>query len=143
MNQQATPEEHIPSLQGNRFHALEEAEKLLESGNWADQMEKEEEQVKSKKGYKPMWQVQHITVKSGNLVLSFVHANSAYGIRRSLWLELSQLGLVAKPWAVVGDFNIVYTVSERKGRGTPCFAAMSNFNFLFTRMLCSFPPLWD
>ncbi|KAF9604282.1 hypothetical protein IFM89_004988 [Coptis chinensis] len=72
---------------------------------------------------------QHITVKSGNLVLSFVHANSAYGIRRSLWLELSQLGLVAEPWAVVGDFNIVSTVSERKGGGTPCFTAMTDFNY--------------
>ncbi|KAF9596285.1 hypothetical protein IFM89_008811 [Coptis chinensis] len=50
---------------------------------------------------------QHITVKVGNLVLSFVHANSAYGIRRSLWSELTQIGLAVEPWDVVGDFNIV------------------------------------
>ncbi|KAF9612625.1 hypothetical protein IFM89_003067 [Coptis chinensis] len=67
-------------------------------------------------------------MKSRNLVLSFVHTNSAYGIRRSLWSELTQLGLVAKPWAVVGDFNIVFAVSERKGWGIPSLAAMSNFN---------------
>ncbi|KAF9602759.1 hypothetical protein IFM89_030915 [Coptis chinensis] len=147
MSQHNSPVECITSPQGNRFHVLEEAEKILESGNWAEQMEKEEEQVKNKKGYKPMWQVQeykpefvciveplrrppaqlplelsrwgfdsmflhndtpskvgniwvcwregkvvtlyallpqHITVKSGNLFLSFVHANSAYGIRKAL-----------------------------------------------------------
>ncbi|KAF9591846.1 hypothetical protein IFM89_008496 [Coptis chinensis] len=71
---------------------------------------------------------QHITVKTGNLFLSSVHANSAYGIRRALWAELSQLGLAVEPWAVVGDFNIVSEISERKGGGTPCLAAMSDFN---------------
>ncbi|KAF9591847.1 hypothetical protein IFM89_008497 [Coptis chinensis] len=45
--------QHSP--QGNRFQALVEAEKILESGNWGEQMEKEEEQVRNKKGYKPMW----------------------------------------------------------------------------------------
>ncbi|KAF9603807.1 hypothetical protein IFM89_037941 [Coptis chinensis] len=53
---------------------------------------------------------------------------SAYGIRRALWAELSQLGLAVKPWAVVGDFNIVSEISERKGGRTPCLVAMSDFN---------------
>ncbi|KAF9600727.1 hypothetical protein IFM89_011414 [Coptis chinensis] len=134
MSQHNSPVECITIPQGNIFHALEEAEKILESGNWAEQMEKKEQQVKNKKGYKPLWQ--HITVKSGNLFLSFVHANSAYGIRRALWSELSQLGLVVEPWAVVGDFNIVYEISERKGRGTPCLAAISDFNsFIYSNAL--------
>ncbi|KAF9605290.1 hypothetical protein IFM89_015906 [Coptis chinensis] len=63
-SQHNSPAEHNTGPQGNRFQALVEAEKILESGNWGEQMEKEEEQVKNKKGYKPMWQVQVLTPPS-------------------------------------------------------------------------------
>ncbi|KAF9623733.1 hypothetical protein IFM89_004814 [Coptis chinensis] len=50
----------------NRFKVLEEADKLLQSGNWADQVEEEEWQVQTKKGYKSLKQVQvQITPNSG------------------------------------------------------------------------------
>ncbi|KAF9607693.1 hypothetical protein IFM89_038233 [Coptis chinensis] len=63
-SQNNSPAERNTGPQGNRFHALVEAEKILESGIWGEQMEKEEEQVKNKKGYKLMWQVQVLTPPS-------------------------------------------------------------------------------
>ncbi|KAF9608645.1 hypothetical protein IFM89_010429 [Coptis chinensis] len=63
-SQHNSPAERNTGPQGNRFQALVEAEKILESGNWGEQMEKEEELAKNKKGYKPMWQVQVLTPPS-------------------------------------------------------------------------------
>ncbi|KAF9623735.1 hypothetical protein IFM89_004816 [Coptis chinensis] len=71
---------------------------------------------------------QQITVKVGNSVMSFVHASCAYGIRRELWDELSFLGSGCAAWAIVGDFNIVTSSTERKGGGILCFAAVTEFN---------------
>ncbi|KAF9601082.1 hypothetical protein IFM89_016055 [Coptis chinensis] len=71
---------------------------------------------------------QQITVKVGNFLLTFVHASSSYGIRRQLWQELSLLGTSGQAWAVIGDFNIVTSIAERKGGGTPCISAMDDFN---------------
>ncbi|KAF9617319.1 hypothetical protein IFM89_035300 [Coptis chinensis] len=42
--------------------------------------------------------------------------------------ELSLLGTSGQAWAVIGDFNIVTSISERKGGGTPCISAMDDFN---------------
>ncbi|KAF9593955.1 hypothetical protein IFM89_026215 [Coptis chinensis] len=64
----------------------------------------------------------------GNFLLTFVHASSSYGIRRQLWQELSLLGTSGQAWAVIGDFNIVTSIAERKGGGTPCISAMDDFN---------------
>ncbi|KAF9596337.1 hypothetical protein IFM89_008863 [Coptis chinensis] len=169
-------------------------------GNWADQVEQDEAQANSKKGYKPKWQEpwyhieelvlshhpdflciaeplikppnvlppllskhgfsaifyhnntphrvgniwlfwregmnptlvnlsqQQITVEVGNSLMTFVHASSSYGIRRQLWQELSLMGTSGQAWAVIGDFNIVTSIAERKGGGTPCISAMDDFN---------------
>ncbi|KAF9612999.1 hypothetical protein IFM89_004803 [Coptis chinensis] len=71
---------------------------------------------------------QHITVKIGGFLMSFVHARSSYESHRSLWEELSQLGLNAEAWAVVGDFNVISTLDERKWGRTPCSTATNEFN---------------
>ncbi|KAF9610053.1 hypothetical protein IFM89_019893 [Coptis chinensis] len=71
---------------------------------------------------------QQITVKVGNFLLSFVHASSSYDTRRGLWQELGSLGNTVDAWAVVGDFNIVSSVIERRGGRSPCITAMNEFN---------------
>ncbi|KAF9607788.1 hypothetical protein IFM89_000686 [Coptis chinensis] len=60
--------------------------------------------------------------------MSFVHASSSYGLRRELWQDLSQLRTNNEAWAVIGDFNIVNSVVERKGGCRPCLTAMNEFN---------------
>ncbi|KAF9619474.1 hypothetical protein IFM89_007222 [Coptis chinensis] len=71
---------------------------------------------------------QQITIQVENYLMSFVHANCFYGVRRQLWQELTMLGQSGQAWAVIGDFNIVTSFAERKGGGTPCISAMDNFN---------------
>ncbi|KAF9589240.1 hypothetical protein IFM89_020678 [Coptis chinensis] len=68
-------------------------------------------------------------MKSGDAMAraNTTHPQNATQPTRALW-RATQLGLAAEPWAVVGDFNIVSEISERKGGGTPCLAAMSDFN---------------
>ncbi|KAF9603846.1 hypothetical protein IFM89_038029 [Coptis chinensis] len=169
----------------NRFRVLKEGDNLL-NGKWANQVEHDGGQVRTKKGYKPMWKNawgvkrqepwyhieelvlthnpeflciaeplikppnalppvltrlgfsanflhnntthRQITVKVKNSLMTFVHASSSYGIRREFWQELSLLGQSDHTWAVIGDFNIVTSVAERKRGGTPCLAAMDDFN---------------
>ncbi|KAF9624259.1 hypothetical protein IFM89_009167 [Coptis chinensis] len=73
---------------------------------------------------------QQITIKVKNSLMTFVHASSSYGIRRELWQELSLLSQSNQAWAVIGDFNIITSVAEKKkkGGGTPCLVAMDDFN---------------
>ncbi|KAF9603950.1 hypothetical protein IFM89_039289 [Coptis chinensis] len=70
---------------------------------------------------------QQITIKTGDLLISLVHARSPYVQRRALWEELSQLGLNAEAWAVAGDFNVVTSNVERKGGRLPCQTAVNEF----------------
>ncbi|KAF9589386.1 hypothetical protein IFM89_023418 [Coptis chinensis] len=70
---------------------------------------------------------QHISIKTGDLLISLVHARSAYVQRRALWDELSQLGLNVEAWAVAGDFNVVTSNEERKGGRLPCRIAVNEF----------------
>ncbi|KAF9604242.1 hypothetical protein IFM89_004948 [Coptis chinensis] len=70
---------------------------------------------------------QHISIKTGDLLISLVHARSAYVQRRALWDELSQLGLNVEAWAVAGDFNVVTSNEERKGGRLPCQIAVNEF----------------
>ncbi|KAF9617547.1 hypothetical protein IFM89_037359 [Coptis chinensis] len=72
---------------------------------------------------------QQITVCVNSFLMSFVHASSSYGLRRELWQDLSQLRMNNEAWAVIGDFNIVSAVVERKGGCRPCLTAMNEFNF--------------
>ncbi|KAF9595573.1 hypothetical protein IFM89_001045 [Coptis chinensis] len=71
---------------------------------------------------------QQITVRVNSFLMSFVHASSSYGLRRELWQDLSQLRTNNEAWAVIGDFNIVSSVVERKGGCRPCLTAMNEFN---------------
>ncbi|KAF9607068.1 hypothetical protein IFM89_030895 [Coptis chinensis] len=136
----------------NRFRALEEADTLLQ-GNWADQVD--EWQVSSRKGYKPQWvgniwvfwreglavslvslSHQQITVRVNSFLMSFVHASSSYGLHRELWQDLSQLRMNNEAWEVIGDFNIVSVVVERRGGCRPCLTAMNEFNsFIYSNAL--------
>ncbi|KAF9588005.1 hypothetical protein IFM89_006884 [Coptis chinensis] len=60
--------------------------------------------------------------------MSFVHASCVYGIQKELWDELSILESGCAAWAIVGDFNIVTSSTERKGGSIPCLAAVIEFN---------------
>ncbi|KAF9619475.1 hypothetical protein IFM89_007223 [Coptis chinensis] len=60
----STPgKEAYVSASPNRVRVLEEAGSLLQ-GNWADQVERDEAQASSKKGYKPKWKAQNLPAPS-------------------------------------------------------------------------------
>ncbi|KAF9622277.1 hypothetical protein IFM89_031080 [Coptis chinensis] len=89
--------------------------------------------------------------KSGKLKLRkaiSLSGSSSYGTRRGLWQELGRLGNTVDAWAVVGDFNIVSSVTERRGGRSPCITAMNEFNsFIHSNALidsttCGFNYSW-
>ncbi|KAF9603354.1 hypothetical protein IFM89_035325, partial [Coptis chinensis] len=91
---------------------------------------------------------QQITVKVGNFLISFLHANSSYGTQRGLWQELGSLGNTVDAWAVVGDSNILSSVTESREGRSPCINAMNEFNsFIHSNALldsttCGFKYSW-
>lgn len=58
---------------------------------------------------------------------SFVYASCYRQGRRELWEQLSLVAQNDMPWCVVGDFNIILNVNERKWSGVPSIEAMDEF----------------
>ena len=57
----------------------------------------------------------HVIREGRDFFLTSVYASPSRSIRSVLWSELFQLAQgISKPWAVMGDFNVVLTTSERR-----------------------------
>ncbi|XP_026410471.1 uncharacterized protein LOC113305668 [Papaver somniferum] len=58
---------------------------------------------------------QCITVEVGGVLVTGVHAISYAINRRELWKNLCDISLLDKPWLILGDFNTVLSMDEKKG----------------------------
>ncbi|KAF6157080.1 hypothetical protein GIB67_041541 [Kingdonia uniflora] len=64
-------------------------------------------------------------------MVSCLHADCSYIRRRELWRDLTVIGSTNLPWIVVGDFNTVLRVGEKKsGRGVRWRAAEEFQDFI-------------
>ncbi|XP_026383920.1 uncharacterized protein LOC113279438 [Papaver somniferum] len=70
---------------------------------------------------------QCITVEIGRVLVTGVHANSYTVNRRELWQELCDISLLNKSRLLLGDFNSVLSVNEKKGGRCPLYAAMRDY----------------
>ncbi|XP_026398770.1 uncharacterized protein LOC113294598 [Papaver somniferum] len=59
---------------------------------------------------------QCITVEVGGVLVTEVHTNSYTINRKELWQDLCDISLMDKPWLILGDFNIVFSIDEKKRR---------------------------
>ncbi|XP_026411021.1 uncharacterized protein LOC113306280 [Papaver somniferum] len=71
---------------------------------------------------------QAITVDIGGQLVTGVHADSLTLNRRSLWEDLTVISSLNKPWIIIGDFNAVFSMEEKKGGRKPLTTAMLDFN---------------
>ncbi|XP_026417322.1 uncharacterized protein LOC113312800 [Papaver somniferum] len=71
---------------------------------------------------------QAITVDVGGYLITRVHADSLTIKRRSLWEYLAGISSLNKPWMLIGDFNAVLSMEEKKGGRSPLTSAMLDFN---------------
>ncbi|XP_026378898.1 uncharacterized protein LOC113273380 [Papaver somniferum] len=71
---------------------------------------------------------QVITVDVGGVLVLGVHADSLSVDRRELWMELDRISFLNLPWLVIGDFNIVLSIEEKKGGRSPLGVAMQDFH---------------
>lgn len=63
---------------------------------------------------------------SNNVLITVVHANSVYTVRRILWDQIRVLkGPI--PWVIVGDYNFALKYEEKKGGRPPTAIAMEEF----------------
>ncbi|XP_026458904.1 uncharacterized protein LOC113359498 [Papaver somniferum] len=70
---------------------------------------------------------QSITVKVGEVLVTWVHAACLIVDRRSLWEDLKNINELNLPWLVIGDFNVVLSCEEKKGGRQPLKVAMQDF----------------
>ncbi|XP_026399644.1 uncharacterized protein LOC113295530 [Papaver somniferum] len=71
---------------------------------------------------------QAITVEVGGAVITGVHAATITVNRRELWHEMEIANTLNKPWLVIGDFNTITSVDEKKGGLNPLKISMREFN---------------
>ncbi|XP_026378724.1 uncharacterized protein LOC113273178 [Papaver somniferum] len=67
---------------------------------------------------------QEITVEVGDALITRVHAATLSVNRRELWKDLVDINNLNKPWLVIGDFNTVMNVLEKKGGLAPLKISM-------------------
>ncbi|XP_026443515.1 uncharacterized protein LOC113343595 [Papaver somniferum] len=70
---------------------------------------------------------QGITVEVDGVHVSFVHASYIQVTRRSLWQQLVSSG-DGIPWLVIGDFNCILRLDEKKGGLEPRTSAINEFS---------------
>ncbi|GAA0148278.1 hypothetical protein LIER_36687 [Lithospermum erythrorhizon] len=65
-----------------------------------------------------------------NCVVAVVYGSTDRRDRKELWRELErcQAGVGDRPWVIGGDFNIVRSVLESQGGGTPDLNVVDEFN---------------
>ncbi|KAL0289716.1 UNVERIFIED_CONTAM: hypothetical protein Sradi_7067000 [Sesamum radiatum] len=77
-------------------------------------------------------QLLHVRLESNKwpkpLFVTAVYAKCDTIERRALWDTLRAVSVVASPWIVGGDFNIVLSPDERSGGSIPSGIAMSDFH---------------
>ena len=56
-----------------------------------------------------------VTEASTSMLLTFVYASNDLVRRRDLWAELVALSTPAKLWVVMGYFNAVLSIDDRRG----------------------------
>ncbi|XP_026396222.1 uncharacterized protein LOC113290847 [Papaver somniferum] len=71
---------------------------------------------------------QAITVDVVGHLVTGVHASNFTIHRRVLWEELSVISTFNKPWMIIGDYNAVLSMEEKKGGRNPLTTAMLEFN---------------
>ncbi|XP_026434040.1 uncharacterized protein LOC113331560 [Papaver somniferum] len=71
---------------------------------------------------------QAITADVGGHLVTSIHAYSLTINTRSLWADLSAISTLNKPWMIIGDFNAVLSIQEKKGGRNPLTSAMLDFN---------------
>ncbi|OVA06545.1 Ribonuclease H domain [Macleaya cordata] len=70
---------------------------------------------------------QAISVEVDNSIVTGVHAHVLTINRRDLWNQLIPISQLNKPWLLIGDFNAVLRIDEKKGGLLPKANAMSDF----------------
>ncbi|XP_026459833.1 uncharacterized protein LOC113360526 [Papaver somniferum] len=70
---------------------------------------------------------QAITIEVEGVHISFVHARYVQVTRRSLWQQLSVQDTTT-PWLVMGDFNCILRLDEKKGGLEPSTSAINEFS---------------
>ncbi|XP_026442645.1 uncharacterized protein LOC113342265 [Papaver somniferum] len=71
---------------------------------------------------------QCITVEVGGVLVTGIHVDSYTVNRRELWQDLCDISLLNKPWLILGDFNSVLSVDDKKGGRSLLPSAMRDFN---------------
>ncbi|XP_026400442.1 uncharacterized protein LOC113296351 [Papaver somniferum] len=70
---------------------------------------------------------QAITIEVEGVHISFVHASYVQTTRRSLWHQLN-LQDTSTPWMVMGDFNCILRLNDKKGGLEPRTSAIDEFS---------------
>ncbi|XP_026410824.1 uncharacterized protein LOC113306055 [Papaver somniferum] len=70
---------------------------------------------------------QEITVEVGDALIAGVHAATLTVNRRELWKDLEDINNLNKPWLVIGDFNTMMIMEEKKGGLAPLKISMMEF----------------
>ncbi|XP_026399064.1 uncharacterized protein LOC113294905 [Papaver somniferum] len=70
----------------------------------------------------------HNSSESGGSLITGVHATSLAVDKRFLWDKMLEINNQDKPWLVIGDFNAVLSIEEKKGGRSPLKMAMLEFN---------------
>ncbi|XP_026456991.1 uncharacterized protein LOC113357751 [Papaver somniferum] len=71
---------------------------------------------------------QSITVEVGGVLVTGVHADVLCINRRDLWAELAPFSTSNKPWIILGDFNTISSLDEKKGGRVPLNSSVAKFN---------------
>ncbi|XP_026384244.1 uncharacterized protein LOC113279794 [Papaver somniferum] len=71
---------------------------------------------------------QEITIEVGGSLITSIHAASLTVDGRALWSTLEEINNLNKPWLILGDFNAVLSIEEKKGGRSPLRVAMLEFN---------------
>ncbi|XP_026435535.1 uncharacterized protein LOC113333241 [Papaver somniferum] len=71
---------------------------------------------------------QAITVDVGGHLVTGVHADTLTINRRVFWEELSVIATFNKPWMIIGYFNAVLSMEEKRGGRNPLTTSMLEFN---------------
>ncbi|XP_026410369.1 uncharacterized protein LOC113305563 [Papaver somniferum] len=70
---------------------------------------------------------QSITVEIGEVLVTGVHASCSSINRRELWQDMCDISFMNKPWLILGDFNTLLYVDEKRGCRQPNISAMNEF----------------